>query len=96
MIGLPPQTPIVRAYQWWCGDDECDCTQFRVELWIPRGVGYAWDTKALWSGRFTSPTYEESRGEHAERLWEFRRAAREHGVRLRSNDAGIPSGQRPA
>ena len=45
---------------WWCGDEECDCTQPVIERITPNlEAGYPWIRReALWSGEFLTDTWE--------------------------------------
>jgi hypothetical protein len=52
MIGAMRPRPRLEAYVWWCGDEECDCTQPRIEL--VHGVMGRVDRDPLWVGTFRS------------------------------------------
>ena len=67
-----------RAYQWWCGIDYCDCTQYVIETGV----------KTSWEGRFQSPSWQLPRSECAEDLRAFRNAARMFGIPLTRSGLG--------
>lgn len=52
--------PKLVARMWYCGDEECDCTQPIIEVITPNTVaGYPWIRgKIVWSGEFLTLTYE--------------------------------------
>lgn len=72
--------PRIDVYLWFCGDDECDCTQPVVERLDPnpRAPGFITRTR-LWEGSFRS---QADRAERAQQLRELRSAARRFGVTL--------------
>ena len=78
--------PRLEAYHWGCGDEVCDCSQYRVERitprWTSRGYPGSVNVDTVWEGRFISDTWELTRSERAELLWEYRKAAHEHGITL--------------
>lgn len=88
----------IQAYQWWCGDDVCDCTQYVIERVTPHAVtrGFV-NRERLWEGPFVSESSALTRGEKAELLREFRSAARRHGIRLSRDNRLYPwRGERSA
>lgn len=91
------EKPEVRAYEWWCGDEVCDCTQYRIERVLPRWTAYGtrYDRELVWEGQFMSISSEETRAEKAERLWAFRKAAHENGITLTRTQFGHWAGERP-
>jgi hypothetical protein len=70
------------AEVWWCGDEECDCTQAQiVQIGPDRVAGFPWVTRrVLWAGQFTSFTYEQTEAEAAAQLAELRQACERLGV----------------
>lgn len=96
------------AYRWYCGDDVCDCTQYRVERKTPRRTPFGHKASPLydtvWAGQFNTDSGELTRSERAGLLWEFRRAAHANGIKLARTgfgwegqrvEAGTPSGNAP-
>ncbi len=91
----------VRAYRWWCGDDICDCTQYRIEQVHEEGIpgslrGTRFRFRTLWEGRFRSDSTWIERHEQAEDLRHYRKAARRFGVSLVTERFSAPHGERPA
>lgn len=92
-----PTYPLLRAAQWRCDDEVCDCSQYQITWVSPRPGQPRWyDLKRVWEGRFRSGTAELTRDERAELLREFRNAAHEHGIRLGRQEFGGWWGERPA
>jgi hypothetical protein len=91
LLHVPPKVshrqPRLEAYRWWCEDDICDCTQYKIDrITFPdKGRGWA-KIENLWEGRFVTDTSEESRHDRAKRLSAFRSAAHELGVGLERRD----------
>lgn len=57
------------GHMWWCGDEECDCTQPKVERLTPNLVaGYPWiHREVLWRGTFcTGATPQEREAQEQE------------------------------
>lgn len=77
------RTSEVVAYVWWCGDEQCDCTEPVIVRVTPNlEAGYPWVRReALWTGQFLSSTFEYS-AEERERLQyaPLRAACSSHGV----------------
>lgn len=47
------------AYVWWCGDEECDCTQAQIVHIIERNIYGGWrQSKVVWNGNFISGDYD--------------------------------------
>lgn len=91
----------LQAYQWWCADDICDCTQYMIERLTPHPVtrGFV-NRERVWEGRFVTLTYEEPSQERAVRVAAFRAAARKYGIELdkdlfgERDEASEPEGDR--
>jgi hypothetical protein len=80
MFRRVPALPALEAYIWFCGDDECDCTQPVVERIDPnpQAPGFIKRT-LLWEGTFCC---QAGRTERAAQVRELRAAARRHGINL--------------
>lgn len=65
------QSARIVAQLWWCGDEECDCTQPMIERITPnRRAGYPWILRdTLWEGEFITDTWEYGREEREERQY---------------------------
>lgn len=71
------------ARLWYCGDEECDCTQPVIERITPNvEAGYPWiKRETLWEGKFLSLTFEYSAWDREETQFApMREACRQHGV----------------
>ena len=43
----------LHAYVWWCGDEDCDCTQARIVHVIERFPGGGWKRSSIvWEGEY--------------------------------------------
>jgi hypothetical protein len=74
--------PRLEAYRWWCEDEVCDCTQYKIDrITFPKGRKWAM-LDNVWEGRFVTETSAETEDERNERLLEFGLAALEHGIRI--------------
>ena len=69
------------AYMWWCGDDECDCTQPVIERYTERGRFF--NIERLWEGSFHS---QRDPDERAQQEAEMMEAAARFGIELSRED----------
>jgi hypothetical protein len=77
------RTSRVQASMWWCGDNDCDCTQPLIERITPNlDAGYPWiNRETLWSGEFLTATYEYSMEQREERhMAPLRAACERYGI----------------
>jgi hypothetical protein len=73
----------LEARIWWCGDDECDCTQPVIERITPNlEAGHPWIRReVLWTGEFLTDTWEYDRAQReALQFAPLREACRRLGV----------------
>ena len=71
----------IRAYQWYCGDEWCDCHQPVIERCGPNtDAGYPWlRITRLWEGTFHSePNGDERKQMRLELASELRRRRRDN------------------
>ena len=79
------QSEWLVAHTWWCGDEECDCTQPLIERVAPNlSFGYPLTRRErLWEGDFVSEADPQERAAQESQLMA---AAESYGIKL--NDRG--------
>jgi predicted DNA-binding protein (UPF0278 family) len=78
----------LEAIIWWCGDDECDCTQPQIDRVTPNlSEGYPWIRReTVWRGTFHSkPDADQALAQRAE----LAVAAAERGITLDADGYGV-------
>lgn len=89
---------VTDAYMWWCQDDVCDCTQYRIERRTPRPYpNRFFDIELIWEGEFwtdgTGRFGDHTDEDNAARLQAFRDAAEAAGIELVKDRFGHWSGR---
>lgn len=79
---MPEAQPVAEI--WYCGDDECDCTQPQIVTRTPRplrGGGTVYDKKVLWEGTFLSESFAYTSDELEELQYRpLREACERYGI----------------